>query len=165
MVDFDSILDRSLNRAIQDCGEIVSNDIVQILLNREAFAIPNPEVGATLGDVPDLAKATPAIKREKGFPLYAETARIRSGALLASIANEFGGFGQMGTFITAADYGYEQQYGLPSNGIQPKEPRPFFGISDRALNKCNEAIKQAGQRIEKDFAEANLGTVTVSITP
>jgi hypothetical protein len=162
MVEIDTILERSLNRAVQDCGEIVQSDIRQILLNQEAFTSSDPEVGASLGNVIPLADATPEIKRRMGFPMYAEIPRIRTGALLASISNEFGGFGQIGTFIRAADYGYEQQYGLPSNGVQPNAPRPFFGISDRALKKCEAEIEKAGSKIEEDFAGVDLGILTVS---
>ena len=52
------------------------------------------------------------------------------------------------------------EWGAPRRNIPP---RPFFGVSDRALKKCDEALVKIGDQMSKDFDAVTLGTMNVSV--
>ena len=156
--DIDNILKEYGQQMVDATAEILVDDTRGMIMNREALTNPEQE-GSGVEAVAELSAKT-INKYKKGFS-NPSLPRFRTGAMLDGIKAEYGDLTD--TVVTLARYSEEQQTGEWSSGFPNPVPRPFFGISDRALKQATaECQKIVGQFIAATNGRTIQGEITVS---
>lgn len=157
--DLDNILKEYGQQMVDATAEIIVQDTRGMIQDSEALVSPNEE-GSGIEPVRELAPLTIKRKTKLGFE-FPGLARYRTGAMLASIKAEYGDLTD--TVRSGAEYSSEQQEGTTYFG-NPVPPRPFFGVSDRALKQATaECQKIAEQFIAATNGRTIQGEITVSV--
>lgn len=161
-MSLDAQLKSSVQTMVNRSGEAVVGDIVRIL--DEESEIENPDqVGAGLTFTLPLTDDTVALKAQQGSPTP-EVPRVRTGAMRNAITmQENGDLSALITPGAESERAAVQQNGNPGNMIDgrsaPVPPRPFFGVTARALDEVRRDCEQQLQQ----FVQSANATLRVEV--
>jgi hypothetical protein len=161
-MSLDAKLKDSVRTMVNRAGESVVGDIVRIL--DEQSEIENPEqVGSGLTFTLPLTEATVALKAQSGSATP-EVPRVRSGAMRSAI--QMAESGELSVTVTPggeAAKAQAQQDGIPGNTFNgkpaPVPPRPFFGVTSRAL----EVVKRDCEQQLQQFVQSANATLRFEV--
>lgn len=154
--EIQAAFDKSLGPMVKESAALIAGDVRDIIDDKKMFDSADPEIGDPLTAVTPLRGTTIDFKKAQGST-NPYLARYRTGQLYESIRGQANGL--EGIVTADDDPGVQQQTG---EGVYGGTKRPFFGVSQRALEGVQKIVDKAGEAITAAL-DSSVTTVTITI--
>ena len=165
--EIQAAFDKALGPMVQESAQLISDDINAIVLNKEDLSSPDM-IGSELQSTTPQEQIRVDQLKAMGRPLP-ETPRYNTGFMLSQLKTELDNGSAKIFFPSGLEEAVviEQQEGSQGTSKDGRWPfpvpaRPFFGVSERALDGVQKIVDKAGEAITSAL-DSSVTRVTITI--